>query len=103
MKKIIIGLLALASVSAFAGECNLKTKGYACRLVEFGRPCVPLIKNTLDNTEVKVATAEECLSLAREKKEHFSNFPEVRGTKTFFTKVKLTFRSGEESLEADLR
>ena len=102
MKKIIIGLVALASVSAFAGECNLKTKGYGCRLDAFG-PCVPLIKNTLDNTEIEVATAEECLSLAREKKEKFSNMPEVRGTKTIFTKVKLTFKSGEESLEADLK
>ena len=102
MKILLIGLLALGSISAFAGECSLKTKGYACRLDEFG-PCVPLIKNTLDNTLIKVASAEECLGLAREKKEHFSNLAENGGAKIIFTKVKLTFKSGEETIEAELK
>jgi hypothetical protein len=102
MKNFLVAVLVLGSISAFAGECSLKTKGYACRPDEFG-PCVPLIKNTLDNTKTKVATAEECLSLAREKKEHFSSLPENRGAKIVFTKVKLNFKSGEETLKAELK
>ena len=102
MKNFILGLLALSSISAFAGECRLQTKGYGCRYDEFG-PCEPLFKNTLDNTVLKITSAEECLSLAREKKAHFSNIPENRGAKIVFTKVKISFTSEEEKLQAELK
>ncbi len=96
---LMIGLIA-GSV-AHAGECRLVTKGYVCRAYEFG-PCEPLFKNTLDQAVVQSASAEDCVSQARAKKAQIRAIPERNGARTIFTKVKVSFKSDEEALSAEL-
>lgn len=104
MKKIfILAVLTFSQLaSAHTGECLLKTKGFTCRADVFG-PCEPIIKKTLDRIFVQVQTAEECLKLARTKKLFYSNLPVNQGTKIIFTKVKINFKSQNETLKAELK
>lgn len=80
MKKIIIGLIALSSVSAFASECHITARANG---------------KLLDGRTYLGATAEECLKEALVRRDAFkSSNPEAQ--------VKATYKSDAESFKAKL-